>query len=62
MIRIWAEWDMGQDNCVFTTKAKARAYFKQYFDRDEYLKEEFGSVKEVEEAGLLSYSELEVDP
>lgn len=63
MYTIWIEWDLGQDNFVFTTPDKAREWINAAILNDESLVEEFpNGFNDVEEAGLCGITKAFVDP
>jgi hypothetical protein len=63
MFKVWLEWDLGQDNLVFTTAYKARDWLDAAIKGDESLVEEFpNGFNDVDEAGLCGIIELFVDP
>ena len=59
---IWCEWDVGQENGVWSSLEKA----KQWARDNEYLQEQaaeegFDDVLKLEDVGLLTFNEVEVD-
>ena len=63
MYTIWLEWDVGQDNFVFTTTDKAREWIDTAVKNDPALAEQFpNGFYDVEEAGLCGIMRAYVDP
>ena len=63
MYTIWIEWDLGQDNFVFTTPDKAREWINAAILNDELLVEEFpNGFNDVAEARLCGITKAFVDP
>jgi hypothetical protein len=63
MYRIWCEWDCGQEDCIFTTKAKALAWLKSNASFLEAVEQEEVPFSEfVKNSGLVGFTKLYVDP
>jgi hypothetical protein len=41
LIKVWLEWDLGQDNLAFTDTEKAKAFINRAILADETLAEQF---------------------
>lgn len=61
MIRLNSEWDIGQEDVVFTSKRAAKAWLADNATVRDMIgpSEEFKNVAEIFDAGLFSYTELE---
>ena len=60
MIRIWCEWDLGQDYYVFTDEEKALAWLNKAVASNEDLSDEFSSGQQVIDEGLAGFKILTV--
>lgn len=60
MIRVWCEWDLGQDYYVFTDEEKALAWLDKVVTSDNSLSEEFSSGQQVIDEGLAGFKILTV--
>lgn len=61
--RIWCEWDIGQDDYVFTSKAQALEWCEDNIHLAEIIADpaqELENVNAVIEAGLLSILQVTV--
>lgn len=58
MIRLWCEWDIGQDSYIFTNEEKAREWLNKALKEDEYLSQEFESAEEILKEGLAGFDFL----
>lgn len=64
MIRIWCEWDIGQERLIFKTREKAEAWLMGNVNLQEVIEcseGEFTSVNCVIDAGLIGFETLEVE-
>lgn len=61
MIKLWIEWDFGQDSKVFSSIDNAKnwlsndPYFKEFLSENKY------TFEELEDNGLITYESLTVD-
>ena len=65
MFRIWSEWDIGAEDFVFSSLDKAREFARialmdnDIIGGDEF---EFQTLEDVEDAGLISFDPVKLDP
>lgn len=63
MYKVWLEWDLGQDNIIFTTKEKAKRWLDQVITDDDSLNKDFPEgFTDVYNHGLCDIVELTIDP
>jgi hypothetical protein len=68
MFKIWAEWDIGTDDFVFSSLDKAREFARIALMDNDIIgdTEEFGfdfqTLEDVEDAGLISFDPVKLDP
>lgn len=64
MLKVWCEWDVGQEGLLFTSEIKARAWILNNPNIEEMAKNDDQEVSTwvegVEADGLISYEALEV--
>lgn len=59
---IWCEWDIGQEDIVFSSKENARQWLEENQNLRDLICYEFDTnIDELFKAGLLSYSTSELD-
>lgn len=73
-VEVWAEWDFGQEGCVFSDEEKAKTYLdnavKAQYDPPESWKEHMGfddyegssPFEAFEDAGLAGLNVVPLDP
>jgi hypothetical protein len=59
MIRIWCEWDFGQENLVFASREAAMKWVTDNVLIDEYVKENFCNAEDLVRNGLIGFETLE---
>lgn len=58
MIKIWCEWDVGQDDLIFTDTTAARAWINNNGNIDDIVKDGDFSIDGLFEQGLIGYQSL----
>lgn len=58
MIRIWCEWDIGQEYLVFSSEEKARKWLESHWPRDSG----FINWQEAWAEGFMGFQSLTLDP
>ena len=61
MFKLWCEWDIGQENCIFSSEGAAWNYFQRNLNLDEFGGE-FFSHKQIFDEGLAGIEGVRVDP
>jgi len=61
MIKLWCEWDFGQDSFIFSNEEKAKAYLEKAMG-EELKGLDFNNIDQVFEEGLAGYEVVTVDP
>ena len=60
MIRLWCEWDLGQDSLIFTNEDKAIDWLQKALQVHEYLFEDFENATAIIDEGLAGFHILTV--